>query len=53
MTDDFDFDDLLRQMGRRDDKYRHLYTVHPSFDNYPDYLKQGLLANERLQGRIK
>ncbi len=32
-------------------KWAHLYKVHPHFDNYPQYLKDALITNERLQGR--
>lgn len=32
---------------------RPLYERHPHFDSYPTYLQDALIANERLQGRMK
>jgi hypothetical protein len=46
--DDFDLRDLFRPK-----EFTHLYKVHPHFDGYPEYMKQALFTNERLQGRIK
>ena len=48
MEQDFNFEDMIKQM-----EYGHLYKTHPHFDKYPDYLKQALMTNEILQGRVK
>lgn len=45
------FDDILKTT--RPPETEHLYRVHPHFDRYPRYMQEALLANERLQGRMK
>lgn len=34
-------------------EYAHLYKTHPLFDGYPQYVKDALIQNEILQGRVK
>ena len=49
MKKDFNvFEDIFKQT-----EFAHLYKTHPHFDEYPEYMKSALIANEKLQGRIK
>ncbi len=52
---DFDFEEMMKSMGMDGGKTEktHLQKTHPHFDSYPQYLKNALIANERLQGRMK
>lgn len=50
MNNDFDLSSFMREL-ERDPQLAHLYRVHPHFDAYPKYLQDGLIANERAQGR--
>lgn len=51
MADDKDFD-FEKMFKMPEAPTSHLARVHPHFGTYPEYLKQALVANERMQGRM-